>query len=359
MSSGFISGQSPAILEYEQAWAKYCCRKYGVAVCNGTAALELAMHAVARFSPLRLDNLGEVIIPSFTIISCAEAIIDAGLKPVLVDSDRVTWTMRVEQIEDKITQNTVAIMPVHIYGQMANMASIRELANFYHLYVVEDASEAHGASLGRYRAGQAGDLAVFSTYANKIVNTGEGGIVLTDNRNLLDYMESFRNLAHSPERRFMHNDWGRNYRMTGLQAALGASQVAHIEKTIEMKRKIAEVYYEVLGECPNIILPPKCNNYMPNWNVYWMFGVVMVGYFGKVTNLDYVINKLDEKGIETRPFFVGMHRQPVLRKMGLFWGEDYPVADWLTDNGFYLPSGPNTPLEDIRYAAETLKEILE
>jgi perosamine synthetase len=226
--TGWVSSAGRFIEEFEQKWAAYCARKYGVAVSNGTAALQLAVATLG----FRLGD--EVIMPTFTIISCSLAAVYAGGVPVLVDSDPRSWTMDVNQIARKITPRTKAIMPVHIYGHPADMDPILELADCNGLAVIEDAAEAHGAEylVGRdgrepvwHRCGSFGILSCFSFYANKLITTGEGGMVLTDDVELADKARSLRNLCFQPGRRFYHDELGFNFRITNLQAALGLSQL--------------------------------------------------------------------------------------------------------------------------------------
>ncbi len=328
IKTGWISSAGGFIEEFEERWAAYCGTKYGVAVSSGTAALQVALGC------LGLSPGDEVIIPTFTIISCALAVIYNGGKPVLVDSDSRTWTMDVNQIEEKITERTRAIMPVHIYGHPCNLEPIRELAERNGLIIIEDAAEAHGAEYKGKRCGSLGDLSCFSFYGNKIITTGEGGMVLTNSREYAEKARSLRNLCFGKEMRFYHNELGHNFRLTNIQAALGLAQLERIDELVEKKRWIGNQYNERLKDIPGLQIPVE-----EPWakNVYWMYGIVLDE--GKSTDAAEFANCLKEQGIDTRPFFLGMHEQPVFRERGLFPDEHYPVAERLSRRGLYLPSG--------------------
>ena len=238
--TGWISSEGRFIAEFERRWAEYCGVRHGVAVCNGTAALELAMAALA------LPTGSEVILPSFTIISCVAAVLRTGCRPVLVDCEPDTWCLDVAEVRRKITSKTRAIMPVHIYGHMADMNPLMELAREFELAIIEDAAEAHGAEYHGRRAGGIGALGCFSFYANKIVTTGEGGMVVTDDAKLAERARSLRNLAFRRDQRFLHTELGYNFRMTNLQAAIGLAQVERIDDHVTRKRRMAELYGERL-----------------------------------------------------------------------------------------------------------------
>jgi perosamine synthetase len=328
MRSGWISSEGAFIPEFERRWARYCGVEHAVSVCNGTAALELAMAALA------LPPGSEVILPSFTIISCVLAVLRAGCRPVLVDCEPETWCLDVAEVTRKTTANTRAVMPVHIYGHMADMAPLMELARRHGLAIVEDAAEAHGAECYGRRAGGIGTLGCFSFYANKIVTTGEGGMVVTDDAKLAERARSLRNLCFQRDRRFWHAELGHNFRMTNVQAAIGVAQVDQIEAHVARKRRMAAMYDERLRHLAGLQLPVERPGFK---NVYWMYGVVLednVAFDGAE-----FARRLKARGVDTRPFFVGMHEQPVLRERGLFAGESYPVTERLSRRGLYLPSG--------------------
>jgi perosamine synthetase len=327
IETGWISSEGKFIRQFEQKWAAYCGAAHGVAVSNGTCALQIAMEA------LGLEPGSEVILPSYTIISCAIAIIEAGCVPVLVDVEPDTWNMNLDQLESKITSRTRAIMPVHMFGHPVDMPQLMEIARRHNLRVIEDAAESHGAEVAGRRVGGIGDMGCFSFYANKIITTGEGGMVVTNDAHFAERLRSLRNLAFRPDRRFLHTEIGHNYRMTNIQAAVGVAQVECIEQHITHKRWMAESYRKRLAGLP-ISLPVE-----RNWakNVYWMYGVVL----DDDVPFDAIefARRLRERNVDTRPLFIGMHEQPVLRGQGLFGGETYPVTERLARRGLYLPSG--------------------
>lgn len=347
LNTGWISSSGKFIDEFEKSWSEYCGMKYGVAVSNGSTALHIALAC------LDIKEGDEVIMPTFTIISCANAIILNNAKPVLIDSDPITFTIDTSKIEEKITEKTRAIMVVHIYGHPCDMDPILKIAEKYNLYIIEDAAEAHGARYKNRIAGSFGDISCFSFYANKIVTTGEGGMVLTNNSCFAEKAKSFRNLCFKKEKRFYHEEIGFNFRITNMQAAIGVAQVERIEENISKKRWIAKKYNEFLSDLSNIILPAEME-----WakNVYWMYGVVLKD---KNLNNEEVSKALLEYGIETRPFFLGMHQQPVFKKMGLFIDENYPIAENLAEKGFYLPSGLSLTEKEIKYISSSLKKVLK
>ena len=326
--SGWISSEGRFITEFERTWAAYCGVAHGIAVCNGTVALEVALAA------LELPPGSEVIIPSYTIISCAAAVLRVGCVPVLVDCEPDTWCLNVSDLEAKITSRTRAIMPVHMFGHMADMKPLMEIAKRHDLVIVEDAAEAHGAEYHGRRAGSFGAMACFSFYANKIITTGEGGMVVTDDAMLAERLRSLRNLCFRREQRFLHLELGYNFRMTNMQAAIGVAQVECIEDHLLRKRRMAAHYTERLSESGLLELPVERPGVK---NVYWMYGVVL----NDSLQMDAVAfaKRLRADGIDTRPFFLGMHEQPVLRDRGLFAGESYPVTERLARRGLYLPSG--------------------
>ena len=346
--TGWISSAGPFIDRFEEAWAAYCDRRAGVAVSNGTVALEAAVRC------LNLQPGDEVILPTFTIISCALAVFRGGATPVLVDADQDTWCVDVGKVEAALTARTRAIMPVHIYGHPVDMDPLIELADQHDLFLIEDAAEAHGGQYLRgwrggtgtwHTCGSFGVVSCFSFYANKIISTGEGGMVLTDDPTLADRLRSIRNLYFEPERRFYHAELGCNFRLTNLQAAVGLAQLETVEERLEHKRWMGKAYQERLGRISGLSLQTIRPWARP---VYWMFGIVVDEQVGKTAA--EVSDHLASRGVMTRPFFRGMHEQPALHRMGLFVDERYPVAERLSRHGLYLPSGPtltHTQLEQV------------
>jgi perosamine synthetase len=347
LRSGWISGAGPHVETFESRWAAYCGRKHGIAVANGTVALQVAV------ALLDLQPGDEVIMPTFTIISCAIPIVLAGAIPVLVDSDPHTWAMDVGQVEARITERTRAIMPVHIYGHPVDMDPLLDLADRYGLAIVEDAAEAHGAEYRGRRIGSFGMSSCFSFYANKLVTTGEGGMLLVDDDRLAQRARSMRNLAFQPGRRFLHAEIGFNLRLTNLQAALGVTQIERIDDVVGRKRRMGQAYTERLSEVPGLELQVQ-----QPWakGVFWMYGLVV----REQTGLDAAefARRLHARGVETRPFFLGMHEQPVLRERGLFANQVFPVAERIARQGLYLPSGLSLSEAQIDTVCDAVREAL-
>jgi perosamine synthetase len=318
--TGWISSAGKFIEEFETKWAAYCGRRYGIAVSNGTVALQVAAAC------LGLQPGDEVIMPTFTIISCALAVVYNGAVPVLVDCDPRTWCMDVEQVEAKISERTRAIMPVHIYGHPVDMDPILNLAEQHGLAIIEDAAEVHGAEYlaGRdttkptwRRCGSFGTLSCFSFYANKLITTGEGGMVLTDDLTLAERARSLRNLCFRGNRRFHHTELGFNFRLTNLQAAIGVAQLERIAEIIERKRWMGREYNRRLAGIKTLQLPVE-----EPWakNVYWMYGTVISEQSGM--DAAAFALRLKQYGVETRPFFLGLHEQPVFQQRGLALTEE-------------------------------------
>lgn len=328
IDTGWISSEGPFVEEFEREFASYIGVDHGVAVCNGTAALETALFAAG------IKEGDEVIMPCFTIISCALAAIRLGAIPVLIDAEPDTWNMDVTQVESRITPRTKAVMPVHIYGHPVDMDPILKIARKYNLIVIEDAAEVHGAEYKGHKCGSFGNIACFSFYANKIITTGEGGMLVTSDPEMAARAHSYRNLCFIPEKRFLHRELGQNYRMTNLQAAVGIAQMERIEEFIAIKRRLGKYYSEKLSVLRGI----KCQTEKP-WasTVYWMYCITLDERLG--INAEQMMTKLAQKGIGSRPFFLGLHEQPALRKRGLFQGEEYPVTEQISRQGLYLPSG--------------------
>lgn len=348
IATGWISSEGPFVERLETSFAQYVGRRHGIAVSNGSAALDLAVAA------LGIGDGDEVILPSFTIISCIAPIVRAGAIPVLVDSDPLTWNMDVRQIEAKITSRTVAIMVVHLYGLPVDMDPVLELARTRGLRVIEDAAEAIGLSYRGKTCGGFGDISTVSFYANKHVTTGEGGMVFTDDAVVAGRCRSLRNLAHLDGRRFVHEELGWNFRMTNLQAAVGLAQLERIEKHLEIKRGMGARYSELLAGVRGLQLPLPRTDYADN--VYWVYGLVLDD--GASIEAREAMRQLAAREIGTRPFFWPMHEQPVFRKMGLFEGEHYPVAERFARRGFYLPSGLALTEEQIEAVAGQVRDLM-
>jgi perosamine synthetase len=330
-------------------------RRHGIAVCNGSAALEAAVAALA------LEPGDQIVMPAFTIISCAAAIVRCGLVPVLVDSDSVTWNMDPEALKSRLeaeigkgNRRIKAIMAVHIYGVPVDMDPVLELAERYGLKVIEDAAQMHGQSYRGRPCGSFGDLSTFSFYPNKHVTTGEGGMVLTDDDQLAERCRSLRNLCFQNRQRFVHEELGYNFRMSNLQAAVGVAQLERLQEFVARKRRMGRKYLELLADLPGVELMPEQTEYADN--IFWVLGLVLKDELP--LDAAEAMRRLGTQGIGTRPFFWPMHEQPVFRKMGLFEGERYPVAERLARRGFYLPSGMALGEPEIIEVAEAVKNLL-
>jgi perosamine synthetase len=345
IDTGWISSEGPFVKEFEEKFSEKVGRKYGIAVCNGTAALEAAVIAAG------IEKDDEVIMPTFTIISCASAVIRSGGKPVLVDSDSATWNMNIEQIKEKINKRTRAIMVVHIYGLPVDMDPILKLAKENNLKVIEDAAEMIGQTYKGKYCGSFGDVSTFSFYPNKHITTGEGGMIVTDDEEVAKRCRSLRNLCFIEGKRFMHNELGFNFRMTNVQAALGVAQLERLDENVKKKRWIGEMYNKFLKDNAFIELPLPKTDYSDN--IYWVYGIVLKD--NSELNAEQAMKALQKKGIGTRPFFYPMHLQPVFRKMNLFINESYPVSERLSERGFYIPSGLALTEEQILKTIESIK----
>jgi perosamine synthetase len=348
IDTGWISSEGPFVQRFEEAFAARVKRHHGIAVCNGSVAIDLALAA------LRIGPGDEVILPTFTIISCAAAVVRAGARPVLVDADPLTWNLRADAVAQCITPRTRAILVVHLYGLPVDMEPVLQLARQHGLHVIEDAAEMHGQTWRGQPCGSFGDISTFSFYPNKHVTTGEGGMVVTDDPQLAERCRSLRNLCFEPSRRFVHEELGWNFRMTNLQAAVGLAQLERLDEFVLRKRHIGARYRQALKDVAGLELPlaktPDADN------IYWVFGVVLSD--DVPFDAAEAMRRLARLQIGTRPFFWPMHEQPVLRRMGLFDGERHPVAERLARRGFYLPSGMALTEAQIDRAASALMSVL-
>lgn len=348
IDSGWISSEGPFVLEFEKRFSEFVGRKHGVAVANGTVAIDAVIQA------LDISAGDEVIIPSFTIISCVNAIIRAGAIPVPIDCDLSTWNMDVTQIERMITKKTKAIMVVHIYGLPVDMDPVLQLVEKYKLLLIEDAAEAHGQTYKGQACGSFGDVSTFSFYPNKLITTGEGGMVVTNSDDIANRCRKIRNLCFVPEKRFVHEELGSNYRMTNLQAALGVAQLERVNEFIELKRLMGQTYFELLKDIPDIQLPLNVTPYAQN--LFWVYGIVL-GDEREEDALN-IMQRLAKEGVGTRPFFWPIHEQPVLRRLGLFKNLDCPNAMRIATKGFYIPSGLALTREQQIVVSEVLHSVL-
>ncbi len=349
IDTGWISSEGPFLKKFEDQFSSRISRRFGVAVSNGSVALDAAVVA------LGLEKNDEVILPTHTIISCAAALVRAGVTPVLIDCDPLTWNMDVTQIEARITSRTKAIMVVHIFGLPTDMAPVLDLARKHGLRIIEDAAEMHGQTYNGQACGSFGDISTFSFYPNKHITTGEGGMIVTDDAVLADKCRSLRNLCFKPEQRFIHDELGWNLRMTNLQAALGVAQLERLNEFVERKRRMGKMYTQLLAGTPGIQLPLERTDYAEN--IYWVYPLVLdddTGFDAKEA-----MARLGKLGIGSRPFFWPMHEQPVFRNMGLFENDRHPVAERIARRGFYIPSGMAITEQQIGECAAAVKAILQ
>ena len=342
VETNWISSAGGFIRDFEARFAEECGAKYGIACANGTVALHLAL------ATLGLEPGDEVIIPAFTMIATINAVTYCGATPVLVDNELDFWQMDVEDVARKITPRTKAIIPVHIYGHPVDMDALNELACRHGITVIEDAAEAHGAEYKGRRTGGLGAAAAFSFYGNKILTTGEGGMITTNDQDIARLAWNLRDHAFSSERHFWHKFVGFNYRMTNLQAAVGLAQVERLNELVAARRRNAAHYTSLLRDIPGITTPPEAP-----WakNVFWMYGIMVErDSFGM--NRDQLRSVLADNGIETRTFFIPMHCQPVYWKT--FKGQRFPVAERLCRDGFYLPSSSSLTVGEIERVAAVI-----
>ena len=345
VETNWISSAGSFIREFEARFAEACHTRYGIACANGTVALHLAI------ATLGLEPGDEVILPTFTMIATINAVTYCGATPVLVDNEPDYWQLDVEQVAAKITPRTKAIVPVHIYGHPVDMDPLMDLARQHGITVIEDAAESHGAEYKGRRTGGLGDAASFSFYGNKIITTGEGGMITTDNREIAQLAWNLRDHAFSSERHFWHKFVGFNYRMTNLQAAVGLAQVEQLESFVAARRRNAAEYTRRLRDIPGITTPPGAA-----WakNVYWMYGI-LIDQEAYGMSRDELRRALADHGIETRTFFIPMHCQPIYWQA--FRGQRYPVAERLCRDGFYLPSASSLSLGEIEYVTGVIRAV--
>jgi perosamine synthetase len=329
--SGWISSLGRYISLFESQFGQYCGCKHGVATSNGTTALHLAL------ATLGIGPGDEVIVPTLTFIATANAVTYTGATPVFVDAEPATWNMDPLRIEETITPRTRAIIPVHLYGHPVDMDPVVGIARRHGLYILEDAAEAHGAEYKGKKAGSLGDISCFSFYGNKLITTGEGGMLLTDDEEWAARALMLRDHAMSPGRRYWHDEVGYNYRMTNLQAALGVAQLERIDEFVQRKRQNAQLYNSLLGHVVGITLPPE-----EIWakNVYWMYSILVEDNYG--ISRDQLMLRLREAGIDSRPFFHPLHALTPYRTQGRF-----PVAESLSAKGINLPSAVTLTNEQI------------
>lgn len=343
LRKGEISGNFGSYLErFEREFAEYCGCRHGIAVTSGTTALHLAVDAAG------IGHGDEVLISASTNIATALGVIHNNALPVPVDSECVTWNLDLDLIEALITPRTKAIIPVHLFGHPVDMDRLMDIAKRHNLIVIEDCAESHGATVRGRMTGSFGDMACFSFYANKVITTGEGGMVVTNDDRLAERLRLLRNLGFTKPR-FRHEVAGYNFRMAGYQAAMGLAQLHKIERIVAEKRRVAATYNALLGGIPGLGLPVELD-----WakNVYWMYAITVQPEFG--LSRDDLAQGLADNGIETRTFFCPMNQQPCLKEIPGFVDVPCPVADRLWETGLYLPSAPALGEESIKLVCDTI-----
>lgn len=348
LRKGELSGTFGHYLEsFEKEFSSYTGCKYGVAVSSGTTALHLAVAAAG------IGSGDEVMVSSSTNIATALCVVHNGAIPVPVDCEEETWNLDISLIESLITPNTKAIIPVHLFGHPVDMHALMKIAEKHKLIVIEDCAESHGATCRGKMTGGFGDMACFSFYANKVITTGEGGMVVTNDEDLYAKLKLLRNLAFT-EPRFRHEEAGFNFRMTGYQAAMGLAQIRKIERIINEKRRVAHTYNKYLSGITGLQLPAE-----RAWakNVYWMYAVVVNPEFGITRN--ELAKRLKAEGVDTRTFFCSMSDQPCLQRIDGFKQIPTPVASRIWETGCYLPSTHTLSEVDIRFVADTIRKIQE
>jgi len=348
LEAGEISGTYGGFLDrFEREFSDYCGCSHGIATSSGTTALHLAV------ASLGIGPGDEVLVSALTNMATFFAVLYQGARPIPVDIEEDTWNLDPALLEELITPRTKAILVVHLYGNPANMDPIVEFARRHKLYIIEDVAEAHGALYRGRKTGSLGDIGCFSFYANKIITTGEGGMITTSDPVVAEKSRSLRSLAFGVEHKFMHTDVGFNYRMTNIQAALGCAQLRRIEEVIKNKRRVARLYAEQLSGLPALQLPTE-KPYARN--VYWMYHIVLRSFERR--HRDRVMQLLAERGIETRPAFIPYNLQEVFIGRGLTRPDLCPVANRIANGGFYLPSSPDLSQDDLRFVTDNLKDVL-
>ena len=348
--TNWISSEGKFVKEFEKKFSQYNSRKFGVAVSSGTAALEVAIKS------LNLKKNSEVIIPSFSIIATALCVVKCGLKPILVDCSLSTWNMDPEKVLKKISKKTSAIIITHIYGLPVDLQKIMNVAKKKNIKIIEDAAEVIGLKYKNRMCGSFGDVSTFSFYANKHITTGEGGMIVTNKKDIYEKCKSLRNLSFSKSYfdRYNHDDIGWNYRMTNMQAALGCGQLKSINKIVKRKREIGNLYYKHLKKNKHLLFQENKNSYSKN--IYWVFGVLLKK--NSRSKRDFLMRALLKNKIDTRPFFLSMNKQKIFKKMKIFSKSKMPNSEYLSNNGFYLPSGLGISDSEIRYVCTTLNQLL-
>ena len=347
--TGWISSEGGYVKEFEKKFCRSVNRKYGISVSSGTAALDIAVDSIG------ISKGDEVILPASVIISCVNQIVRLGAKPVLVDLKKDTLNMDPDEVLSKVNKRTKAIMITHLYGLPVDLDPILKIAKKKKIIIIEDAAEMYGQNYKSLPCGSFGLVSTFSFYANKQITTGEGGMIVTNNKKIAKKCSELRNLCFKKNRRFVHYQIGWNYRMSNIQAALGVAQLERINEIVKLKRKIGNFYNKKLKNIEKISLPIRKVNYA--YNIYWVYTIILKKKY-KVT-AEYVCKKLLQKGIQTRRLFYPLNKQPVLKKYNFFMNKKFPNAEYLYKYGFYIPSGLGINEKDQEKVCKNLIEILK
>lgn len=321
VKSTWISSIGEYIDKFEAKFAEFCQAKYAIAVSNGTVAIQLALTA------LDIGPGDEVIVPDLSFIATANAVLHVGAKPIFADVDPYNLCLDPNSVEQKITSHTKAIMPVHLYGHPADMRRINEIAKKNNLVVIEDAAEAHGASIEGKKVGSWGDCATFSFYGNKNITTGEGGMITTNNERIYERCKILRDHAMSKNKRYWHEEPGFNFRITNLQAAVGVAQMERSEQLLQKRKEIFQQYHYHLSKIEGISL-----NKTSDWatNTYWLV-CLEVNRFEE-NSREKFIKDIREQGVDTRPYFYPMSMMPYFEQ------QDNPVSYNKYKKGINLPT---------------------
>jgi perosamine synthetase len=349
IETGWVSSKGRFVTDFEREFSRWIGVRFSSAVSNGTAALHLALAA------LGVGPGDEVILPSFTMIACANVARFLGASPVLVDSDKQEWNADPDAIAKAVTPRTKAIMAVHLYGHPVDMGPVLETSHKFGIPIVEDAAEAHGAEYRGKKTGSLGDIGAFSFYANKVLTTGEGGMVVSNNAELDERVRSLRDQGYDQRHRewLVHDRIGYNYRMTNMQAALGLAQLERVDHFLEVHRSNASRYSSALRSFPGVTLPPAERL---TRDVHWMYSI-LIDSRGFGLSRDEVMKRLKARGIDSRATFLPIHRQPPYKSQ--FREGVFPVAEWLGETGINLPSGNATTREEVDYVIDTLYSLRE
>jgi len=350
LKKNWVSSEGPEVKIFEKKFSKFIGKKYSIAVSSGTAALEITIKG------LNFKKNDEIIVPNFTIISNALAVLKEGLKMKLVDCNKDNWNMNLSEIKKKINNKTRAIIATHIYNFPLRVDLLKKICKKKKIIIIEDAAEVVGQKINNKLCGSFGDVSVFSFYANKQITTGEGGMISTNDKKLYEKFVSLRNLCFGKKNRFNHEDIGWNYRMSNIQASLGVSQLKRINQIVKKRHLIGYKYYSKLKNNPNIYIPGPTTNYSKN--IYWVVAIVIIN---TKLNIDAkkMIQKLNRFGIQTRPFFWPMHKQKILKKYKFSKSKQYKNSEYISKYGLYLPSSLSIKKTEISYICKKINEILQ